>query len=86
MWLKFMLLAIGGITLAHLKGVVVVYLRKALGFKEKDSNIDFLQRFPEKYLLIERTREVVTTIKTLQKIPRSIKSKKYQTKQEDKNV
>jgi len=45
-----------------------------------------MQNFPNKYLLIERTIEVVTIIKTLQKIPYSIKNNKYQTKQEDKNV
>jgi len=45
-----------------------------------------MQNFPNKYLLIERTRAVTTTIKTLQKIPGFIKSNKYQTKQVDKNV
>ena len=62
MWLKFILLAVFGVAMAHLEGVVVVYLRKALGFREKDSNIDFLQKFPKKYLLIERTREAATII------------------------
>ena len=59
---KFILLAIFGIAMAHLEGVVVVYLRKTLGFIEKDSNIDFLQKFPKKYLYIERTREAATII------------------------
>ena len=59
---KFILLAIFGIAMAHLEGVVVVYLRKTLGFIEKDSNIDFLQKFPKKYLHIERTREAATII------------------------
>ncbi|TSA28672.1 hypothetical protein D4R71_00295 [bacterium] len=62
MWQRFLLLAIFGIAMAHLEGVVVVYLRKTLGFQEKDSNIDFLQKFPKKYLLIERTREAATII------------------------
>ncbi len=62
MLLKFILLAIFGIAMAHLEGVVVVYLRKTLGFQEKDTNIDFLQKFPKKYLLIERTREAATII------------------------
>ena len=62
MWLKFILLAIFGIAMAHLEGVVVVYLRKALDFKEKGSNINFLKSFPKKYLLIERTREAATII------------------------
>ena len=59
---KFILLAIFGIAIAHLEGVVVVYLRKTLGFKENVSNINFLQKFPKKYLLIKRTREAATII------------------------
>jgi hypothetical protein len=62
MWLKFISLAIFGIAMAHLEGVVVVYLRKALDFNEDGSNINFLQKFPKKYLLIERTREAATII------------------------
>jgi hypothetical protein len=62
MWLKFILLAIFGIAMAHLEGVVVVYLRKALDYNENGSNINFLQKFPKKYLLIERTREAATII------------------------
>ena len=59
---KFILLAVFGIAMAHLEGVVVVYLRKALDYNENGSNINFLQRFPKKYLLIERTREAATII------------------------
>ena len=62
MLVKFILLAIFGIAMAHLEGVVVVYLRQTLGFQKNDTNIDFLQKFPKKYLLIERTREVSTII------------------------
>ncbi|MCK4653336.1 MAG: hypothetical protein KAU01_02705 [Candidatus Cloacimonetes bacterium] len=62
MWLKFISLAIFGIAMAHLEGVVVVYLCKALDFNEDGSNINFLQKFPKKYLLIERTREAATII------------------------
>jgi hypothetical protein len=62
MWLKYISLSIFGIAMAHLEGVVVVYLRKALDFNENGSNINFLQRFPKKYLLIERTREAATII------------------------
>ena len=62
MCMKFILLAIFGIAMAHLEGVVVVYLRKALDYNENGSNINFLQRFPKKYLLIERTREATTII------------------------
>ncbi|MDO9576329.1 MAG: hypothetical protein Q7J16_00415 [Candidatus Cloacimonadales bacterium] len=59
---KFIFLAIFGIAMAHLEGVVVFYLRKALDFNEKGSNINFIQQFPKKYLLIERTREAATII------------------------
>ncbi|KQC03638.1 MAG: hypothetical protein APR54_02460 [Candidatus Cloacimonas sp. SDB] len=62
MWLKYISLSIFGIAMAHLEGVVVVYLRKALDYNENGSNINFLQRFPKKYLLIERTREAATII------------------------
>lgn len=62
MWLMYILLAFFGIAMAHLEGVVVVYLRKALDFNENGSNINFLQKFPKKYLLIERTREAATII------------------------
>ena len=60
--MKFILLAIFGIAMAHLEGVVVVYLRKALDYNENGSNINFLQQFPKKFLLIERTREAATII------------------------
>ena len=60
--IKFILLAIFSIAMAHLEGDVVVYLRKALGFNENGSNKDFLQKFSQKYLLIERTREFATII------------------------
>ena len=62
MWLKFILLAVFGIAMAHLEGVVVVYLRKVLNFNENGSNINFLQKFSKRYLLIERTREAATII------------------------
>ncbi len=62
MLLKYILLAVFGIAMAHLEGVVVVYLRKALDFNENGSNINFLQKFPKKYLFIERTREAATII------------------------
>jgi len=65
MFLNFILLAAFGIAMAHFEGVIVVYLRKALDFSENGSNINFLQKFPEKYLLIERTREAATIIMLL---------------------
>jgi hypothetical protein len=65
MWLKFISLAIFSISMAHLEGVVVVYLRKALDYNGNGSNINFLKKFPKKYLLIERTREAATIIMLL---------------------
>ncbi len=56
------LLALFGIAMAHLEGVVVVYLRKALGMIDSESNKESLQKFPERYLYIEMTREAATII------------------------
>jgi hypothetical protein len=56
------LLALFGIAMAHLEGVVVVYLRKALGMLDSESNKESLDKFPEKYLRIEMTREAATII------------------------
>jgi hypothetical protein len=60
--LKLILLAIFGIAMAHLEGVVVVYLRKALGMPDSQSNKESLEKFPKQYLKIEMTREVATII------------------------
>ena len=62
MLLKLILLAIFGIAMAHFEGVVVVYLRKALGMLDSDSNKESLKSFPERYLHIEMTREAATII------------------------
>lgn len=62
MFLKLVLLAIFGIAMAHLEGVVVVYLRKALGILDSASNMDSLEKFPRRYLRIEITREAATII------------------------
>lgn len=59
---KFLLLALFGIAMAYLEGVVVVYLRKALGIIESESNIVSLENFPKRYIFIERTREVATIL------------------------
>lgn len=65
MILKFTLLAVFGIAMAHLEGVVVVYLRKALGITETESNKVSVEKFPERYLHIEMTREAATIIMLL---------------------
>ena len=62
MFLKLSLLAIFGLAMAHLEGVVVVYLRKALGLLDSDSNKESVKEFPKRYLHIEMTREAATII------------------------
>ncbi len=59
---KYILLAIFGIAMAHLEGVVVVYLRKILGIIDSQSNKASLKNFPKKYLFIEKTREIATIV------------------------
>lgn len=59
---KLSLLALFGIAMAHLEGVVVVYLRKALGLLDSESNKEAVERFPKRYLYIEMTREAATII------------------------
>jgi len=62
MGLKLLLLAVFGIAMAHFEGVVVVYLRKALGMIDSESNKESLEKFPKRYLYIEMTREAATII------------------------
>jgi len=62
MTLKLILLAVFGISMAHLEGVVVVYLRKALGLLDSESNKESLDKFPKRYLNIEISREAATII------------------------
>ena len=59
---KLLLLAVFGVAMAHLEGVVVVYLRKALGLLDSESNKESIEKFPDRYLKIEMTREVATII------------------------
>ena len=59
---RFLLLALFGIAMAHFEGVVVVYLRKVLGIIDSESNIESLEKFPQHYILIEKTREIATII------------------------
>jgi len=62
MLVKLSLLALFGIAMAHLEGVVVVYLRKMLGIPDSESNKESLKKFPASYLYIEMTREAATII------------------------
>jgi hypothetical protein len=57
---RLSLLALFGIAMAHLEGVVVVYLRKALGIIDSESNRVSIGKFPKRYLMIEKTREAAT--------------------------
>ncbi|MFZ0281746.1 MAG: hypothetical protein WAL29_08855 [Bacteroidales bacterium] len=60
--LKLFILAIFGIAMAHLEGVVVVYLRKVLGILDSDSNKESIGKFPKRYLNIEISREAATIV------------------------
>ncbi len=59
---KFLLLALFGIAMAHFEGVVVVYLRKALGIVDSESNKVSLEKLPKRYVFIEQTREAATIV------------------------
>jgi len=59
---KLSLLALFGIAMAHFEGVVVVYLRKVLGILDSESNKESVDKFPQRYLYIEMTREAATII------------------------
>jgi hypothetical protein len=59
---KFLLLTLFGTAMAHVEGVVVVYLRKALGVLEPASTTEILGEFNKHYINIERTREAATIV------------------------
>lgn len=60
--MKLSVLALFGIAMAHLEGVVVVYLRKALGITDIESNKVSVGKFPKRWLNIEMTREAATIV------------------------
>ena len=62
MLIKLGLLAVFGIAMAHLEGVVVVYLRKSLGMLDSESNKESIGKIPERFLNIEMTREAATIV------------------------
>jgi len=62
MLFKLSLLAVFGIAMAHLEGVVVVYLRRALGMLDSESNKESVGKIEPRYLKIEMTREAATII------------------------
>lgn len=63
MLITFILLAIFGIAMAHFEGVVVVYLREAIGLTDtSEGNKELLEKIPRRYITIEMTREAATII------------------------
>ena len=56
------LLALFGIAMAHFEGVAVVYLRKALGMLDSESNKESIEKIPKRFFNIEITREAATII------------------------
>jgi hypothetical protein len=65
MLIKLSLLAVFGIAMAHFEGVVVIYLRKALGMLDTDGNKESVEKIPKRFLYIEMTREATTIIMLL---------------------
>jgi hypothetical protein len=59
---KLALLAVFGVAMAHLEGVVVVYLREVLTVAQSASNTATLDAFTLRYLWIEQTREAATIV------------------------
>jgi hypothetical protein len=59
---KLALLAVFGVAMAHLEGVVVVYLRQALTVAQSAANTATLDAFTQRYLWIEQTREAATIV------------------------
>jgi hypothetical protein len=65
MLIQYLLLAVFGIAMAHFEGVVVVYLRKAIGLLDSDTekgNKELLEKVPRRLIRIEMTREAATII------------------------
>ncbi|WP_319481850.1 hypothetical protein [uncultured Draconibacterium sp.] len=61
----YILLAVFGVAMAHLEGVVVVYLQKAIGLLDTDSeagNKELLEQVPKRTIKIEMTREAATIV------------------------
>lgn len=63
--LKLIMLAVFGIAMAHFEGVVVVYLRKAIGMPDSASNQKSVNSIPPWYLNVEKTREAATIVMLL---------------------
>ena len=59
---KLALLAVFGVAMAHLEGVVVVYLRGALSVAQSAPATATLDALTRRYLWIEQTREAATVV------------------------
>ncbi len=59
---KLLLLAVFGLAMAHFEGVVVVYLRKAIGMPDTNGNKEAVENVPPKYMKIEISREAATIV------------------------
>ncbi len=63
MVVKFIILAVFGVAMAHVVGVVVVYLRKSIGLLEPDADsCKLLVQVPRRLVKIEMTREAATIV------------------------
>ncbi len=62
---NYLWLALFGVSMAHLEGVTVVYLRRALGIIDGESNREALKKVPKQLIAIEKTREVATIVMLL---------------------
>ncbi len=63
MIIRFIILAVFGIAMAHVEGIVVVYLRKAMGLLEPMADMHkLLEEVPKWLVKVEMTREVATIV------------------------
>lgn len=59
---RLLITAIFGVAMAHLEGVVVVYLRKVLGIPDSGSNHEYNEQAARTILRTEKTREAATIV------------------------
>jgi len=59
---KFLLLTIFGISMAHLEGITVVYLRGVFEINNSQTNRELLKKIPKHFIFIDKTREVATIL------------------------
>jgi len=59
---KILLLTIFGISMAHLEGITVVYLRGVFEINNSQTNRELLKKIPKHFIFIDKTREVATIL------------------------